>query len=84
MARQPFLHLVGDRFGRADKRKPTIAADALGELAHGELVARGEVYHALAAALAGVGFRNRRQRPVRIEAGRIGAEDAESEAMALS
>src|SRR4051812_18923723 len=27
---QPFLHLVGDCFGGADKREPAIAADALG------------------------------------------------------
>src|SRR3989442_15090619 len=29
---QPFLHLVGDQGGRADKGQPAIAADALGEL----------------------------------------------------
>ena len=47
-ARQPLFHLVGDDPGCADKRQPAIAADALRELAHGELVARGEVDEALA------------------------------------
>jgi len=33
-ARQPFLHLIGNQRGRADKRQPAIAADALCESSH--------------------------------------------------
>src|ERR1700737_1896126 len=51
VAGQPFLHLVGDDGWRADKRQPAIAADALRQWAHGELVARGDIDEPLTAAL---------------------------------
>ncbi len=60
--------------GRADKRQPAIAADALGELAHRELVARGDIDQPLTAALAGIGLGDRRQLAIGIEAGGIGAQ----------
>src|ERR1700694_191758 len=53
---EPSLHLIGDSFWRADEEKPAIAADALGELAHGELVPRCQVNAPLTAALGGIGF----------------------------
>src|SRR6185437_734550 len=75
VARQPLLHLVGDPGGRAHKRQAAIAADPLGELAHGELVAGGDIDQALTAAFRGIGFGDVGQLAVRIETGRIGPQD---------
>src|SRR6185312_2455313 len=42
-AHQPFLHLVGYQLRRADKGEARERADALGKLAHRELVAGGDI-----------------------------------------
>src|SRR6202007_1534957 len=73
-AGKPLLHLIGDERGRADEGKPAITADALRELAHGEFLARSEVDHPLTTALRRIGFGDRRQWAVGIEAGRIGSQ----------
>src|SRR6516162_10742507 len=71
---EPFLHLVGDGRGRADHGEPGIAAKALGELAHRELLALRELDRTLPAALAGVAFGNFGQWPIGVEARGIVAE----------
>ncbi len=45
---EPFLHLVGDRRGRADEGEPAIAAEALRELADGQVFASRQFDDALA------------------------------------
>ena len=68
---EPFLHLVGDRFCRADHGEAGIAAEPLGKLAHGQFFPLRHLDHALPCALAGVAFGDIGQRLVRIEARRV-------------
>src|SRR5215813_663816 len=55
-AHQPFLHLVGNQLWRAHEGKAREGADALGELAHGKLVACRDSDEAFAAGLARIAF----------------------------
>ena len=71
---QPFLHLIGDRRRRSDKRKSAETAGNLRKLADRKVVAPRQRNEALAPALAGVRFRDFRQRSVEIKAGRVAAE----------
>ncbi|CAM2159799.1 conserved hypothetical protein [Paraburkholderia tropica] len=65
---EPLLHLVGDRLGRADHLQSRIAAHALRQLAHGQVLLPRPVHHALTRRAARIAFGNVRQRPVQIEA----------------
>ncbi len=73
-AREPFLHLVGDRLRRADHGEAAIAAEPLGELPHRQVLAARQLDRPLATALAGVALGNLWQRSVRIELGGVVAE----------
>src|SRR5262245_52661862 len=57
-AEEPFLHSVGDRLRRSDEGETRVAAEPLRELPDGQLLGPRQVDHALAAAPAGVAFRN--------------------------
>ena len=81
---EPLLHLVGDAGGRADEGEPAVAAEALGELADGQVLALGQLDHALASALAGVGLGNLGQRPVGSKPEASWPSAIESDAMALA
>ena len=61
-------------FARADEGEAGIAAESLGELAHRQVLAPRQIDRALAAALAGVGFRNFGQRAVGVESRGVVAE----------
>ena len=75
LGREPFLHLVGDRLGRADHGEAAEAAQPLRELAHGQVLALAERDGALAAAHRSVALRDIvGQRLVRIELRGIVAE----------
>ena len=71
---EPFLHLVGDGRGRADHCEPGIAAEALGELPHRELLALRQLDSPLPAALAGIAFGDFGQWTIGVEARGIVAE----------
>src|SRR6185369_9304319 len=74
-ARQPLLHLIGDRCRRADHGKAGIAAKPLRQFAHSQVLALGESDRALASALRGVALGDiLRQRRVRIELRGVVAE----------
>ncbi len=64
---EPFLHLVGDRRRRADKRETAVAADSLRKLPNGQIFPRGELHDSVTRALAVVALRNFGKRPIRIE-----------------
>src|SRR5262249_43010804 len=71
---EPLLHLVGDHRGRADQRQPAIAAGDLRQLTDRQIVAPGARDDPLAAALAGVALRDRRQWAIEVEARGVVAE----------
>ena len=71
---EPFLHFVGDGLGRADHGEAGIAAEALGELAHGQVLLTVLIDRPLATALAGIAFGNIGQGTVGVELGGVVAE----------
>ena len=71
---QPFLHLIGDHRGGADHGETGIAAEALGQLAHGEVVGPRHVDRLLARGLAGIGLGDLGQGAIGIEARGVMAE----------
>ena len=64
---QPMLHFIGNGGRRSDESQPAIAAKPLGELFDRKIFARRKLDGAGPAGLAGIGFRDFRQRTIRIE-----------------
>jgi len=71
---QPFLHLIGNCFRRADHGEAGIATESLGQLPNREIFFPRQFDGPLASALAGVCLGHIREWPVRVEDGGICAK----------